>query len=666
MYAPIKGGSVEVIQGLKCNIPPVGYLYDYSADKWVKKGVYEKNPRVPQYCFWQIDPRWSEYKRWEEEEAKFRKNDDDYIHGQLQRFKEDMWFHRMSGLWFSNNGVPTYITGEHWYYLSVYNLDDGIPMYKDIDRRYFYAVKYAHDDPNSMGNIEMTCRRSGKSFRAGSIALQRASQNAQFNVGIQSKNEKDAETFYLTKIIEPFRAMPSFFRPVTNLPKDKGMPKSGLFFETGKMATDSDELKSKIFFKAQGEKAFDSQKLGFYVGDEEGKTEGADVEERWNTVRYCLINKSRGTIIGKSIHTTTVEKKGGQAFWNLWKNSNPLDYEDGITPTRLYKFFIPADEAGPPDDYGFPKDRAAEKARIMLDRERNKDNPSVLVSMIQKEPLNEQEAFQLGDSSGLFNPLILNEALNRIKWHIGEPLFETGNFQWVNGEKDTDVEWVPSPTGRFKMFYHLPENERNKYTLSGRRMKPANTIKYKAGADPYQYDNVTKSSKKKASDGAFAIYKTDLKEDECDMDGGFVLTYKGRPALLDIYSEDCIMACVYYGCKILMETNKDRMERYWVNRNYDLYFHWRPDKEKPGVYASKETTQDLCSLHEQLINNYSHTIKSEEYILEALRFNPGETQEFDLMMASGYALLMEFDERPRKKAKEQTNDLSFSRLFGRK
>ena len=44
---------------------------------------------------------------------------------------------RNNGVWFMNNGVPTYITGEHYYYLNWCKLDIGYPEYRDRDRRFY-------------------------------------------------------------------------------------------------------------------------------------------------------------------------------------------------------------------------------------------------------------------------------------------------------------------------------------------------------------------------------------------------------------------------------------------------------------------------------------------------------------------------------------------------
>ena len=52
------------------------------------------------------------------------------------------------GYWFFNNGVPTYLTGQHYHYLNFWpigntNRKDGRADYRDRDRRWYHFVKYA-------------------------------------------------------------------------------------------------------------------------------------------------------------------------------------------------------------------------------------------------------------------------------------------------------------------------------------------------------------------------------------------------------------------------------------------------------------------------------------------------------------------------------------------
>ena len=59
MYRPIEGGSVVDIQGLQCNLPPVGYVYNRVTGKVDYIGVYRRS-REDKDCYWEVPafPSW--------------------------------------------------------------------------------------------------------------------------------------------------------------------------------------------------------------------------------------------------------------------------------------------------------------------------------------------------------------------------------------------------------------------------------------------------------------------------------------------------------------------------------------------------------------------------------------------------------------------------------
>ena len=157
MFKPIKNGCSVNVQGLDCQLPPVGYIKDWRTGSLKNIGVYKRNPKNYKECYWEVDKRFSLYKEWKKkEDSTGRKNDE------LEKFIEECWLYRMGGFWFYNNDVPTYITGAHWFYLSVFNIDIGLPSYRDVDREFFYVWAYCVEDPESYGLTYMTKRRNGK------------------------------------------------------------------------------------------------------------------------------------------------------------------------------------------------------------------------------------------------------------------------------------------------------------------------------------------------------------------------------------------------------------------------------------------------------------------------------------------------------------------------
>lgn len=638
-----KNGSVVTIQNLQCNLPEVGYVKNYITDKYEKVGVYSRSKKNAD-CYWEVDPRWKLYKQWMAEEEERKKRDALFVHSELHGFINECWLYRLGGFWFNNNGEPTYITGRHWYYLSCYNLDVGLPKYKTIDKEYFYFLEYAFTDPHSLGIVELTKRRIGKSYRAGCVALEAASRTAQFNVGIQSKTDEDAEKFFKKNIIDPYRKLPLFFKPITNLPNSGKMSVGKLAFESGKALFDGEDLSSIIDYSSSRAMAYDGQKLGIHIGDEAGKLTTDNVNDRLDVVRYCLMD-DEGNVIGKTIHTTTVEKETrrnsnikdqdtcDRNFLKLWKDSDQTDLKDGRTTSGLYRFFIPADRTRYTDQYGNPDVKKAYD-EIQAERKRVSSNQRRLANLKRKEPLDEKEAFQADSESTIYNPELLNERENTLKWTT--PQYETGFFRWVEIYKE--VEFVKSVNGRFKVLYHPPEEYRNKFTKYGDSYSPNNTDLFYAGIDTFDHRYTTQQSAKQGlSNGAIVIRKKPHPVITSPYENAPVCIYCFRPASPELFYEDCIMALFYYGCKSLIENNKPGIIHYMEDHGFFDYLAWLQGKNTPGISAGVATNNLIAELTDQFISDDINNVFFPELVSDWLSFDVANTQEFDIAMAFGYS-----------------------------
>ena len=67
----------------------------------------------------------------------------DYIEEEFRR--------RRDGLWFMNNGEPTYITGSHYMFIQWSHIDVGYPDYRDANRKFFVFWEACKLDPDCMG-----------------------------------------------------------------------------------------------------------------------------------------------------------------------------------------------------------------------------------------------------------------------------------------------------------------------------------------------------------------------------------------------------------------------------------------------------------------------------------------------------------------------------------
>ena len=211
MYEKIEGGTVIDIQGLKCNIPPVGYVYNIVTKKLDYVGVYRRSEK-DEDCYWEKIPfpLWYKevMKKWDSYDKIKKDDDEDFYDERLESYKAQEWHRRLNGFWFRNNDKDVFLTGFHYYYLSYWNIDIGLPKFRMPDLEKSYFIDYCIKDPLCMGMTEVTKRRFGKSFYAGCFATEYITRTKMTNSGIQSKTGNDAKKFFSKTVVNPFRRLP--------------------------------------------------------------------------------------------------------------------------------------------------------------------------------------------------------------------------------------------------------------------------------------------------------------------------------------------------------------------------------------------------------------------------------------------------------------------------
>lgn len=283
MYSKIEGGTSIIIQGLECWIPPVGYVINITTKQLEHRGVWQRS-NIKEEQYWERTPlpSWYKAKMKEEDAYEKRKKDDDpsFYDQQLEDYKKQEWDRRLNGMWYMNNGVPTYIVGSHYMYMQWWQLDTGYPRFRVPDLEYFYFLQYCIEDPDCMGMLEITKRRFGKTYRGGLFLYEYPTRTRMTNAGIQSKTGNDAKKVFSKAVITPFKKLPKFFRPEYDM--SLGItPKTEIRFQQtnirGKKAEDNldkEELGSMIDHQSADIVAYDGQKIQRYFGDEWAKCFG--------------------------------------------------------------------------------------------------------------------------------------------------------------------------------------------------------------------------------------------------------------------------------------------------------------------------------------------------------------------------------------------------------
>ena len=626
---------------------------------------------------------------WFEKPAEFRNKFRSYVEKEFQR--------RRDGVWFYNNGLPTYITGRHYMFLQWSKIDIGYPSYLAFQREIFLHMAACEVDPRCFGQLYTKCRRSGYTNICSAVLVDEASQVKEKLLGIQSKTGKDAqENIFMKKVVAIFRSYPFFFKPIQDGTTNPRMELA--FREPSKRITKNnktsyrgDALNTVINWKNTTNNAYDGEKLHILYLDEAGKWEKpTDIREAWRIERTCLIVGRK--IVGKAIMGSTVNpmNKGGNEYKGLWYDSDPNERNsNGRTRSGLYRIFIPAYDAleGFFDQYGNPVVEDPEKevegidgdfitigSKTYLKNERRsfKDNPSELNEVTRQFPFTEDEAFRDSIEGSLFNIGKIYQQIEHNEELFPDPVIR-GNFTWK--EKDKEVVFSPTPNGRFRVCWMPDTTQRNIVKIDrGKRGAPFGEYGC-GGVDSYDLDATVDG---RGSKGALHMYNKFSLNRPPNM---FVVEYASRPDLASIFYEDVLMCAFYYGYPLLVENNKYGIVRYFESRGYDGYLMDRPkhllsssshvNVKTKGIPSN---SQDVIQSHAQSIEKYIHEhvgVDSETGEVGKMYFNRtledwigfkiDKRTKFDLTISSGLALLA--TQKPKEKERSNFKEKVFFRRY---
>lgn len=621
----------------ECWVPPFGYGRNELTGEIEKCDVIKRNSKKEEQKWEREDlPDWYEKKR--EQEEIMQEADPDYVDLECEKVRERHWGRRIRGCWFWNNGERVYLPGRFWFLLNWWNYQGKYFDFRMPNLDLAYVLQYCYEDPDCRGLIEVTKRKDGKTGRAGCFAYEYISRAQSKHGGAQSKTKEDAEELFAKAIVTPFTKLPHFFQPIHD--RSSGdIPKKELrFFHTSRKGVRKKKkldpaLESWIDFKNAIASAYDGPELHWYISDECGKLELISILERDNVVRMC--SEVNGRYVGFHHYTTTVEdmEGGGSEFLDLVKMSNRRELnKNGRTASGMYVFFMPAYRTMNFDDYGFP-DEEKNKVFYLNQREALKDRPRDLSGYIRKNPFTLQEAFRVDGEKCLFNSENLNEQLDWLSWH--PDVVERGNFEWKEGVRFSEVVWVKSRNGRWRMPVAFEMHSANAIEKINGRYIPRNSLNFRIGCDPFKYNKV--KDNRRSDCAAFAGQMFNPANPSDIFNDALICRYRFRAATTALANEDILKMCWYFGCQVLFERNVDHWKAYFIENGCEDFLMKLPGEDEYGVYSDGHggMIQAICDLLEDMIENQSKKLFFRETIEEYLEFDPGDTTKSDETIASG-------------------------------
>ena len=662
-------GQIVVIENLRIRLP--------SPPKDKTKILFHDLPKKEQF--------------WKRIEPKIKitpENSEANAHYILEEFRK-----RREGVWFMNNGKPTYITGTHYFALQHCKMLDsgGYMDFRIAQLNIYYFLKACIIDDRCLGICFLKSRRTGFTYIALTEQLDYGTSVSNAQLGITSKSDDDAQ-YAFSKLSYMFLNLPFYFRPIV-----RGREDSQKLLEFGKPSintkeakksrdTNTDEyLNTKLDFQASRIDSYDGQKLDRWIGDEYGKIKRPNDAEKHLAVITPTMSPG-GTIVGKALVGSTMGSMdaGGSQFKNIYLGSNVLKRNSVTkrTSTGLYSFFLNAQSNMEKftDDFGFchqekPKQRTYNlKGELIsmgsIDYLKGEEaakalqGDKALNGQYRAYPRTIQHAFRDEAKDVVFNVTKIYAQIEHNEEIPETSRYTVGNFDWVDGLKDGEVVFNPNPNGRFKVAW-MPSvvddtmHLQNRVKTVNDKHFPMNGDVGRFGCDPFSL----KSTHGKGSKGGLHGLTLRVPSGGAPRNKMF-LEYLSRPSDETIFFEDVIKACRFYGMPILVESNRIDLLRHMRNRGYRGFALNRVDRPANKLNENEKEYGGQVMSGKDILDSHMNSIGSwiedhvgvsakeevrpvgeigdmpfDETLKDWLAFNPDKRTDYDATISSGLAIM---------------------------
>jgi hypothetical protein len=234
-----------------------------------------------------------------------------------------------------------------------------------------------------------------------------------------------------------------------------------------------------------------------------------------------------------------------------------------------------------------------------------KKDPDALNEFYRQFPRSESHAFRDESKQSIFNLTKIYQQIDYNDSLIIDHHLTRGDLVWKNGIKDSKVEFTPNQRGRFYVSWTPSKNLQNRVESINGKKTPGNKHIGAFGCDSYDISGtVGGGGSNGALHGLTMFNMDDAPSNE------FFLEYVARPQTAEIFFEDVLKACVFYGMPILIENNKPRLLYHFKNRGYRNFCLNRPDKHYNKLSKTEKELGGIPNSSEAVKQAHASAIES--------------------------------------------------------
>lgn len=571
------------------------------------------------------------------------------------------------GVWFMNNGEPTYITGMHYEHLvhnkfPKFKTPTKHPEYYDAQREDFYFRQILMTDPRCLGGIWVKGRRYGLTAEEITNHIYIATHEFDQTCNMISQDEKKAIKTLYKPALYVLRNREAFMRPDYYAPTGKE-PATKIEFFTKKIGDTTIQLGSTIIPLPTLTHILDGETVEYATADEVFKWRKCDpyvfhgVTKETLTVglgKRGIINYT--STVGDDDKVNAVSIAAGAKLWD--ESDATVLNEYGQTTSGLYKWFIAANKAleGFVDKHGMPMLQQATDF-VMSKRAGHEEGSPDWLGVVRRFPLFESEVWNTVQVSKVFDTARLNSQIQIIRKSDFDKDFGHIKGNIINDHHSNKRYFTPTPSGLWELNGLPNPKSTNRFIITREGYQLPDDREYAMGTDTIRY---SKTSSKHLSKTAGVILKKQMFDwkngtDIVLPDFKIAGIYNHRSEVKEDDYWNMVNAALFFSAKIGTERQiSNFVEDFITPNNFDGLLTIDTGNGLPGIWTTPKTTEEGLGLIQSLFlrrprknsdiveQTLDYLVKCgfEKLLIQLREFDPKKTTEFDLVMA----LIMAFFE----------------------